>query len=886
MVQTCSKCSRANPSDAVYCYFDGFVLGGQSRNGGPVAIGAQAFAHPFVFPGGRQCRSFDELALACQDQWAAARDLLRQGYLEQFFSGLGRVDLALAAKAAAKFPDPDRGLDQLLEKLPTRVLDEPRLVLETQEINLGVLQVGALREFHLRMENQGMRLVHGTVTSIDGAWLALSEGADSQKHFQFQHDLALPVRVRADKLRANAKPLEAHLEVESNGGSFIVLVKAQVPVKPFPSGALAGAKSPRQAAEKAKANPKAAAELFENGAVAEWYKSNGWTYPVQGPAASGLGAIQQFFEALGLTPPPKVEASTNRIELSGSPGEQLRYSLEVKSQEKRPVYAHATSNQPWLEVSRAKLNGRVATINLAVPSVPNKEGETLTAKLIVQSNGNQRFVIPVTLQIGNSLVFGAPEPAPVVESLPQPAAAAPIIEAPLITPTRGSGQYRRRKGGAPTWLHLLPALLLLLTLLTAVVIDLLWKRPVEIAGTDDDIQQQEQLALGGGASLSQENPYDYSEATLKDPDPRLTLRYNADMKFGLEMSRERDPRNPDKFKKLTYEEAGNSNNTIIKIDGFEYYFGETTPSNRWVRGEKNKEIKNGMLSTMEFSRERVRVTQHVQIVPGQSGLLDTCLVHYTIRNQDTGKHRVGIRVMLDTYIGANDGVPFTIPGRKGFMNTKADFDTKQIPDYVEVIEKPEDPKDLGTVARLGLRHLRLPRVQLEDMERLLICRWPGNRARWEIDEPQSMDADQENKDSCVLMYWPYLSMNPKDRRDVGFTYGLGTLEIGPAGSSGDAGPALALSVPASVPPETEFVVTAYVWRGKKGDTVKLDVPAGLKLASGESDEKTIETEGGARSQVFWHLRSGRTGTYTLQATSGGAKAKPKQVVVKTTSIFG
>src|SRR6185437_9255802 len=89
MVQTCSKCSRANPVEAVYCYFDGFVLGGHSRNGGPVAVGAQAFAHPFVFPGGRQCRNFDELALASQEEWSAARDLLKQGYLGNFFGGLG-----------------------------------------------------------------------------------------------------------------------------------------------------------------------------------------------------------------------------------------------------------------------------------------------------------------------------------------------------------------------------------------------------------------------------------------------------------------------------------------------------------------------------------------------------------------------------------------------------------------------------------------------------------------------------------------------------------------------------------------------------------------------------------------------------------------------------
>ena len=98
MAQTCSKCSRANPPEAVYCYFDGFVLGGHERRGGPVAVGAQPFNSPFVFPTGRTCRNFDELALACQEDWPDACSLLREGYLESFFGGLGRVDLAKAAK--------------------------------------------------------------------------------------------------------------------------------------------------------------------------------------------------------------------------------------------------------------------------------------------------------------------------------------------------------------------------------------------------------------------------------------------------------------------------------------------------------------------------------------------------------------------------------------------------------------------------------------------------------------------------------------------------------------------------------------------------------------------------------------------------------------------
>jgi len=878
MVQTCKKCSRANPAEAVYCYFDGFVLVGQSRNGGPVAVGAQAFAHPFVFPSGRQSRSFDELAIAFQEEWAAARDLLRRGYLENFFSGLGRVDLALAAKEAAKFPDADLGLNQLLEKLPSQVLAEPRLSLETQEINLGVLEVGGVRRFNLHMENQGMRLVSGTITCVDAPWLALGEAATDQKHFHFQHELVIPIQVRSEKLRANNKPLMGHLEVESNGGSFILTVRAQVPVKPFPSGALAGAKSPRQAAEKAKANSKEAAVLFENGAVAAWYKSNGWTYPVQGPAASGLGAVQQFFEALGLTAPPKVEISTDRIDLTGTPGEQLHYTLQVKSKEKRPVYAHAISNQPWLEVSRAKLNGRLATLDLMVPSVPDKEGETLNARLIVQSNGNQRFVLPVTLQIGSNFNFVDTAPAgsdaATIEELPSPADIVPTIH-----PTHTPGESRRRRAAERQpipWKHLVPAALLLLAVLIAVVIDSRLPPPngsVRVPIDGDDTS----------------SGWTY---TVKDPESRISVRLDpARERFGVEMTQETDPDNPERPKRLTFDERGKSNNTVVKIDEYEYKFGEVTPSNHWGggRGGRSKEVpitqdqRRAWESTMEFNAQKIEVVQHVEIVPGQTGYLDTLLVYYSLRNKDTHKHKVGIRVMIDTFIGANDGVPFTIPGQKNFVDTKAEFSRKDIPDYIEAIENPNDPEHPGTVARLCLRHFNLPHIDLDDMDKLLICRFPaGNpNAGWEISpvesmKPEGKDDKKEKGDSCVVMYWPYKELNPGETRYVAFTYGLGSLEIGGA---------LALSVPSSVQPNSEFVVTAYVWDAKKGDKVKLIVPDGLKLAGGESVEKTIEEEG-KRSQVFWRLRSGKSGEYLLEATTDKDKSKPKKVIVKPASIFG
>src|SRR4051812_2320879 len=197
MAQTCTRCSRVNPGEAAYCYFDGSALPGHSRNGGPVAVGSQAFANAFVFPSGRSVRNFDEMALACQNDWKSAREVLEQGFLEGFLSSLGRSDLAMAAREAKKFPDRNRGLDQFLAKLPTHALEPPKLAVDRNEVNLGVLPVGTDRKFDLHIENKGMRLLYGTVSCGDCLWLAVGDAPGApEKIFDCSGDVRIPVHVR------------------------------------------------------------------------------------------------------------------------------------------------------------------------------------------------------------------------------------------------------------------------------------------------------------------------------------------------------------------------------------------------------------------------------------------------------------------------------------------------------------------------------------------------------------------------------------------------------------------------------------------------------------------------------------------------------------------
>jgi hypothetical protein len=161
---------------------------------------------------------------------------------------------------------------------------------------------------------------------------------------------------------------------------------------------LAGVTSPREIAVKAKAHPQEAAVLFEQGAVKAWYESNGWTYPIRGTQAKGKGALQQFFEALGLTKPPRLEINMERIVCQGRVGHRLTKKVLVRTAESRFVHAEAHSNQDWIKVLPAQPQGNSITLPLRT-EVPPRPGETLDGIVTFLGNGQQRFVVPVTLTI-------------------------------------------------------------------------------------------------------------------------------------------------------------------------------------------------------------------------------------------------------------------------------------------------------------------------------------------------------------------------------------------------------------------------------------------------------------------------------------------------------
>ncbi len=104
--------------------------------------------------------------------------------------------------------------------------------------------------------------------------------------------------------------------------------------------------------------------------------------------------MQQFFEALGLSKPPRVFVSTAHVQLKGKPGARIQHALQVRTEEQRAVYAHAVSSAGWLIVKPALMQGNAVTLPLEI-TVPADAGECTQTILKVTANGQQRFDILV-----------------------------------------------------------------------------------------------------------------------------------------------------------------------------------------------------------------------------------------------------------------------------------------------------------------------------------------------------------------------------------------------------------------------------------------------------------------------------------------------------------
>lgn len=307
-------------------------------------------------------------------------------------------------------------------------------------------------------------------------------------------------------------------------------------------------------------------------------------------------------------------------------------------------------------------------------------------------------------------------------------------------------------------------------------------------------------------------------------------------------------------KNLTFSSDGATNNTRVWIDGQTPVFGY------YDQDQYNQVSRDTSHKIWKWQSSGVQVTQTLDTVSSGSDSSsmkgDTLRIEYVLENLDTVDHQVGLRVMIDTLIGSNDGVPFLIPGREGITLDAVDLTGEEIPDVIQALEVA-DLVDPGVIVNLTLRG-----VDATPPDRVLITGWFDSEMPWDFlsgaggeGAPLKRGGQSGGEpDSAVGLFYQPATLTPGQSRTIILYYGLGRISSTSTGNK-----KLGLFGLERVNEGDQFYLSAVVSNPSNSQEVEITLPAGLQLAEGETAQKDVASQGQPYTQVSWLLQTCSSG---------------------------
>ena len=298
-------------------------------------------------------------------------------------------------------------------------------------------------------------------------------------------------------------------------------------------------------------------------------------------------------------------------------------------------------------------------------------------------------------------------------------------------------------------------------------------------------------------------------------------------------------------KKLTFSEFGDTSNTRVWVDGAMPIFGED-----------GKLTTSGLQSdgsgSIVWEYNHIRVAQVLTYVLGAEERGDTIRIEYQLTNNDTITHEVGLRIMIDTLIGDNDGVPFMVPSLPGITEKAVDLQGSQVPDAIRALEIA-NIADPGVIVNLTLKG-----ADATPPDRVVIAGWYHPDMDWDFLErvggvgaPLRRGGDQDDTpDSAIGLFFEHQELLTGQTRTITTYYGLGSIS-----SPNDETARLGLLGPNTVREGETFYLTAAIAQPQSGETVEIKLPDMLRLEADETALKNIEPTSAGYTQVSWLVRA-------------------------------
>ncbi len=289
--------------------------------------------------------------------------------------------------------------------------------------------------------------------------------------------------------------------------------------------------------------------------------------------------------------------------------------------------------------------------------------------------------------------------------------------------------------------------------------------------------------------------------------------------------------------------------TSLRIDGTDYTFGD---GGNWKITPA--ESSNKLIGQYTYSD--IDVYQELSIVNGRStGRADTCQILYTIKNNGSVSHTVGLRIMLDTMLGSNDGAPFyALDVGEVTKDTKW---VSSMPQSIQVFDSLADPTVTGLLEFTGLGY--------DNPDELILGYWPqagtwdypfdSNKSFLDHDGDGVISGNSPDSDSAVFVYYSTAAFSAGESKTYAIRLGLGEMSViswGPfviGASPGDLRFSASGNDYEYLP--SGFKLVAYIQNNSAlpvaNAVLRLKLHDNLELESGESAIKYIEDSTGSKS---------------------------------------
>ncbi|NLM54069.1 MAG: cellulosome anchor protein [Firmicutes bacterium] len=320
--------------------------------------------------------------------------------------------------------------------------------------------------------------------------------------------------------------------------------------------------------------------------------------------------------------------------------------------------------------------------------------------------------------------------------------------------------------------------------------------------------------------------------------------------------------------------------TTVRIGNENWVFGNPTNRRAGRDGRYGEVITppmidNGTIKSV-WQLGPIEVTQILGFARSSTtGLMDTARIEYQLHNLDSVSHMVGLRIMVDTMLGTNDGAPFRVNEQALLSDTV--FYSNAMPEFWQAFDSLSNPRVMSQGTLRG-RAVTTP-------DRVYFTNW-GSLADdlWSFDFTPGRDYTRKGErglDSAIALFWDSAPLAPGETRSYVTQYGLGGVTIAP----GDL--ILGVTSPAQVTADSDrtetFSVIAYIQNAGTGEArdvvAQIELPPGLELVSGSSVRRLGNIDVGETQQTGWQVAATGTvsGDLTYKVSVRAINSEPNSV---------